>query len=441
MSDDHLTRELLRDLRRGVGDPSAFFERWLHHVLEVCPGCRLEFEAYRAETAHEPTHALGEVLRDSLGVTAQALARWEEERRHAEEEVAALLALAPEEREAAIGTRRFEAPAVAEQLLEVAFSQMARSPQQALTLSTLAKRVLARTRNSGLADRTYVLALAYQANAERILGRLEDAKESFADAHFFLARIANAGDRELRAELALLECSLARAKRDLKRAEKLGARALRTYRLLGFQAEVDRALVLLGTIHYEQGRTGLALQVTNEALEHLLATPGERLYLYARKNLALWLAELGNFEAAAGHLEATRPLLEGSGEQATCLRFRWVEGLVAEGQGDMVTAEEAFVEARQGFAELGQPYDAALAALHLAGLYLVEGRSREVKQLASELVPAFEALGIHREALTALYLFSEAVQREQLSIQLVGELVRYFRSARSAPGQPFRAAS
>jgi tetratricopeptide (TPR) repeat protein len=417
MADDHLSRQVLRDLARGWANGSEVFERWLHHLLELCPECRGEFEAYRTETTHQPAVTHAEALRDALGLSAQTVARWEQERAAADAEVAALLALEPRERANAVSRQRFDQPTVAEVLLEVAFTQTVRSPQQALELAYLAKRVLERTRQSGLVERTYVLALAYAANAARVLGRLEAAREGFRDARFLLRRIADAGDRELRAELNLLECSLLRDQRDFTGAAKLGERALRAYRMLGFAREITSTLLKLGTVYYHQGRLGLARQVTEEALEHLSSTPEDRLYFYARKNLAIWLAELGELGAASKHLEAVRPWVEACGEAATCLRFRWVEGILAERRGDRPSAEEAFLEVHRGFAELSQPYDAASVALQLATLYLVDGRTDEVKELALELVPTFEALGIEREAQMARALYNDAVQQERQSIQ------------------------
>jgi len=72
----------------------------------------------------------------------------------------------------------------------------------------------------------------------------------------------------------------------------------------------------------------------------------------------------------------------------------------------------------------GLPYDAALASLDLAVLYLEEGRTREVKDLAREMAEIFKAQGIAREALAALTLFVEAAQKETATVELVRRVIQ-----------------
>jgi hypothetical protein len=58
-------------------------------------------------------------------------------------------------------------------------------------------------------------------------------------------------------------------------------------------------------------------------------------------------------------------------------------------------------------------YDVGLTLLEEAVLLLEEGRTSEVKALARELSGICEPKGVHREALAALRLFQEAVEREK----------------------------
>jgi len=75
-------------------------------------------------------------------------------------------------------------------------------------------------------------------------------------------------------------------------------------------------------------------------------------------------------------------------------------------------------------------YDAALASLDLAKLYLQLGRTAEVKHLARQMVTVFQEQGVHREALAAVRLFQEAAERERASVELVRRLADYLRRAR-----------
>lgn len=52
-----------------------------------------------------------------------------------------------------------------------------------------------------------------------------------------------------------------------------------------------------------------------------------------------------------------------------------------------MTAEQAYVEARDGFVGLGIGYEAALVSLDLAVLYLRRGRTGSMRRVAKEMIP------------------------------------------------------
>jgi hypothetical protein len=66
-----------------------------------------------------------------------------------------------------------------------------------------------------------------------------------------------------------------------------------------------------------------------------------------------------------------------------------------------------------------------------------EGRTADVKRLAEEIVPIFEAQDVHREAVAALMLFQEAARQDQLTVKVVREYVKYLRDARTDPSLRF----
>ncbi|MEA2600955.1 MAG: hypothetical protein QOF89_1947 [Acidobacteriota bacterium] len=79
------------------------------------------------------------------------------------------------------------------------------------------------------------------------------------------------------------------------------------------------------------------------------------------------------------------------------------------------------------------PYDCALVSLDLAVLYLEEGRSGEVRNLAGDMAWIFKEQGIHREALAALRLFCLAVEQEAATADLARRVARYLRKAQHDP--------
>jgi hypothetical protein len=75
-------------------------------------------------------------------------------------------------------------------------------------------------------------------------------------------------------------------------------------------------------------------------------------------------------------------------------------------------------------------YDVVLALLEELCLLFDEGKTAEVKLLAPDLAKVFDSKGVHREALAALQLFREAVDREEATAELARRVLRYLFRAR-----------
>jgi len=72
----------------------------------------------------------------------------------------------------------------------------------------------------------------------------------------------------------------------------------------------------------------------------------------------------------------------------------------------------------------------------LAVMYLRQGRTAEVRQLAEEMVAVFQEQGLPDDALRALRLFAAAAQREELTAALARDCAAQIRQvvARRANG-------
>jgi len=171
-----------------------------------------------------------------------------------------------------------------------------------------------------------------------------------------------------------------------------------------------------------------------------LINPGKdaRLYCYAHHNLARSLCYLGHYAAAAEALAAGRDFYGKHPDPYTRSRVVWLEGLVAAGLGRLNEAEAAFLSVRRHFLEEGNGYDAAMASLDLALLYLKSQRTAELRQLAEELQAVFGSENLHGEARAALILFQEAAREERVTERFVEELAAYLRKARIDPSLRFR---
>ena len=89
--------------------------------------------------------------------------------------------------------------------------------------------------------------------------------------------------------------------------------------------------------------------------------------------------------------------------------------------------------ARAGFGRLENRYSEALVSLELAGLYLEQGRTAEVKEMVAVMEPVFRAQGVHIEARKALALFRQAVELETVNLELVRRLVAFLDRAQHDP--------
>jgi hypothetical protein len=151
------------------------------------------------------------------------------------------------------------------------------------------------------------------------------------------------------------------------------------------------------------------------------------------------LTKAGRYSEAVPLLPGVQALSEAHGSQLDRIRLRWVEARVAAGTGDGERARRILGEVRRGFLERGIVYDAALASLELATLWIEEGRTAEVRALAAEMVAVFRAQKVAREALAALLTFEAATARETATVSLVREISARLERARrgsSDPGLP-----
>lgn len=210
------------------------------------------------------------------------------------------------------------------------------------------------------------------------------------------------------------------------------------YSLAGEKGQSADCLLTLGLLYYDTGKTRDAIEVTETAAALIPPEQNPRSYLCARHNLTLFLTEAGEYVAAAQALADDEDLYRQFSDNWTRLRLVWLKGKVALGLDRLDEAERAFLGTRQGFLDQGIGYGAALASLDLALVYLRQGRTSELKELASELSTIFGAGDLHCEATAALVFFRQAVEEEQISLSMIKEIARYLKQARHEPSLRLR---
>lgn len=437
MADIHLTRELLRAVARGDIPPRVLVGLGIEHLTSICPTCKAEYLAFRGEESGRFDYdAAFQVLPLLLDRHVEEFAGQYE---RALRDFKALLRLPKGERLTKISraNTRFRGTFLAGMLLDESKKHMALDAEKALELAETAEAVLKRTPEGPEVGGLIARAAAYMANAYRRLDSYQEARSWFAFARSVI-RSQGVTDPLVYAEIDSAEAVLHLDQRRFKEAEDLLGRSIALYGLAGAKEAAAHPLLTLGLLYSVQGNYGKAIETTQSALEHVHPKYDRRLYISARFNLALFLAEAGNYGEAADALEKDRDLFRDFPDLYTQLRLLWLEGRIALGSGNLVDAEKALRRTRAGFILHQHGYDAAMASLDLALVYAKEGRMEEVKQLAEEMHEIFSLDGVHREAIAALLLFAEAARRKALTVEAIEEVADYLKRARSNPSLRFR---
>jgi hypothetical protein len=189
----------------------------------------------------------------------------------------------------------------------------------------------------------------------------------------------------------------------------------------------------------EAGEASASIRVLQAGLRILEDYPLSILRVVAAKhNILLALIELGRLHDAIELLSEVKILHAELSEPLPGLRLRWVESQLALARKDFRLAETLLVSVKAGFLDFDMPYDVALASLHLAALYMEEGRWSEIPPLITEMLAVFNALGIDREAIAAVLILKRAMEVERLSLALLREALSYFQQAQGDPGMQFQ---
>jgi len=273
-------------------------------------------------------------------------------------------------------------------------------------------------------------------NALRILADFRQAEQAFRQADSYLL----AGWLDPLDEALLLEykASLRRAQRHFDEALQMLDSAISLYREVNEPQGQGRALMGKGLVLRYADDPAAASACFRESLFLLDGSEEPRLLALSQVNLIGCLVDSGRSEEAAALIPESIKLIEEVGKRCDLLHLQWMEGLAAMNLGQNDKAERIFIELIGAFTEDRLPYNVALVALDLSGVYARQGRTADVKHLASRMLPIFRSCEVHREALAALIVFQKAAEMEQLSVGLVDEVTTFLQRVRRNPDLRFR---
>ena len=272
-------------------------------------------------------------------------------------------------------------------------------------------------------------------NAYRIHSDLAEAEAALAVAEELLTG-GRVGLFDRARVLALL-ASLRRAQERFAEALQLFDRVAVIYKKLGQWNLLGRTLLQKSLVCGEAGDVETEMTLLRRSLDLIDPQTDPRLCLAARHNLIHALNESGRSREAFALLFHSRPLYLKMGDRMNLLKLRWVEGLVAAGLQRYDQAEAAFREVREAYAGIGLEYDAALASLDLAGVYVVQGRAADLLRVAEETLAVFQSRNTHRAALAAVLVLCSAARQEQAGAGLVRQVSEFLKRARNNPNLQF----
>lgn len=435
----HPDPEDLFELLRGqLGHTSA--RKWVLHHLEICADCR---ERFFAAFDLQSLQQLADLLAD--GETLRLEVR--KELRRARRALADLEGLPFSELRLAIEANpALQSWGMADLLLTRCQELWSEEPREALlraecVAAFLDARLEADPQDFETCERA-ARAWAYVGNVRRILSDLTGSHEAFALAWERYGR--GYGDLGVRAKILDMEASLRRAQRRFGDGERAIREAIDLYYQLGRPDLAGKALLNHATMLWASGDLEPALAALDRALFTLDVKTQPRLRLAALATRLQILFDGGRWEEVVQALPKLHRLAEQHGGGLDRIRCRWFEARIHLQQGDLAAAEKLLVEIRDAFIRQELAYDAALASLDLALLFVQQGRTSEIKDLALGMLPIFEAQDVHREAWAALLLFRRAAREEVATSSLILQVRAYLEQVRDGriwPSQTLPAAA
>jgi tetratricopeptide (TPR) repeat protein len=454
MVENHPDRDALERFARGQAPDleESWIERHLRTGCGVCQSAvdqllpRFEPIPRTSRPAAPPSPRAGGAADGTdwdrvLARLEQRLALIQLEKEAAPRLVAELTRRPPEARSALVrSSRRFQTLAVCEMLIDRSFEESFRDPAAAVQIAQLAITVADQI---DVRYYTWSVVQDFRARAWAYLGNALRISSDFAGAWRALAMaedLAEAGSADPLEEARILDlkASLLCDEGWFEEAAELLDVAIEIYDEIKDQHRKGRALLNKGLCVGYAGQPAEAIELITAGLSLVGWDEEPRLILRARHELIGFLSDSGRCEQARVHLERFRHSYRELSDPWTEVRLAWLEARIAAGLGRFDEAEATLDEVQRRFLEQGRSYDATQVTLDLAILYLQQGKSDEVRQLAERTLPVLLTQDVHRQAIAALVTFQQAAEMDRLTPHLVREIAAYLLRARKNPRLPFR---
>ncbi|NJL27895.1 MAG: hypothetical protein HC897_08345 [Thermoanaerobaculia bacterium] len=191
-----------------------------------------------------------------------------------------------------------------------------------------------------------------------------------------------------------------------------------------------RALLRRGAAWWHLQRFDKAAEDYRAASEEPTLAADPFLCCAALQGLADTLVQQGSYGEARLPLERAQRLATQLGDRRPICHARWVEGLLATRCNDPETGQKHLLAAREELRNLEDMGHFAVVSLDLAETLARTGKTEKCMAVLAEALPHLRALKLEDEGLVGLKLLEQAVQENQLRLDLIGTVRA---SARLAP--------
>ncbi|WP_454199899.1 tetratricopeptide repeat protein [Nocardia sp. Marseille-Q1738] len=239
-------------------------------------------------------------------------------------------------------------------------------------------------------------ALVNMSQALQHLGALDEAQEALEQARALLADNTDTDLGVLRVACLLSLTAVALHRQNWAYAAELATESLEAARRFAPQL-AGHPLMNLAATYFETGRRDLAIDFARQALAAFASVDDRNAVAETEQNLATMLVRVERYDEAEAPLRSSQEYFERAGLGYRAGIGLKTMGFLAEGRGDLASAQDCYDRSLAYFIESGAALDAADLRMRLSTVAFETGRLAECEEL---LAAAFETyaergLGLH----------------------------------------------
>lgn len=280
------------------------------------------------------------------------------------------------------------------------------------------------------------ISLRERANAQRYLGRFNDALEVLAHAEKLFDETPAADPHDI----AIVQLIRATVFMKSERLDEAIAESVKCLPVFGDYSDVSRelsALMVRAACFYLSGLNDKAVDIYEGVIARAREVEDVNILAYGLSNAANSYAEFSVLDTAEQYYLEAMVLYDELGIASQKARTGWALASVVVKRGDLATGEARLDAARRELRRLGLQNDHALATLEWAELRLAREKPEGVAAECREMVIRFESEGMMKNARVALAYVHEALAKGTATSALMRHVRLYLEALPARPNEVF----